>query len=193
MRASAIRTPRPAALCNAVSAVLFAATLAVLLAGSCNRREAEVERGAAPAAPPRAVPAAAGQQVVPAYHAIVIGISKYAASGGSGWEPLVTARKDAEAVADTLEQKYDFKVTRLLDGDATRSAIVGALADMASLSSNDAVLIYFAGHGFFDETLGEGYWIPADARRAEVSGTANADWVWNSVVTKMVAATRAHR
>jgi hypothetical protein len=125
------------------------------------------------------------------YHAIVIGISDYTQHGGNGWEKLHTARNDAIAVADSLEQRYDFEVTRLLDQDATRDAILVALDSISSLSPNDAALIYFAGHGYYDENLGEGYWIPVDAQKKNNGRFTKEDWIWNTMVTKVIGASAA--
>jgi len=129
--------------------------------------------------------------LLPRYRALVVGINDYARHGGSGWRGLVTARPDAEAVANLLETEYGFEVKRLLDRDATRGSIMAALDDLASLTSEDACVVYFAGHGFYDETLGEGYWIPADARRTDDGRLVKEDWLWNSTITKIIGASMA--
>lgn len=147
---------------------------------------------------PRSIPkkqdTAAGNsqtRAVPKYHAVVIGINDYAHHSGSGWNDLQTARPDAEAVADLLESEYAFSVTRLFDSDATRGAIIATLDALSSLTKDDAALMYFAGHGFYDKTLGEGYWIPSDARRKTPERYAKEDWVWNSTITKIIGASMA--
>ena len=61
-------------------------------------------------------PQAQAPDARPRFHALVIGINEYQAhSKGSGWEPLLTSRPDAEAVARLLEQEYGFEVQRLVD------------------------------------------------------------------------------
>ena len=126
------------------------------------------------------------------YHAIVIGINKYKRfRSGQGWGSLDTARHDAEAVARTLEQKYGFKVTTLVDTEATRDAIMKALDQVIYLDINDAVTIYYAGHGYYQKELSEGFWIPSDARRVEGQRLAKEDWLWNSTITKMLGASKA--
>lgn len=128
---------------------------------------------------------------LPRYQALVVGINDYAQHGGSGWQGLATARPDAEAVADLLEDQYGFAVKRLLDKDATRAAILAAMDNLASLTPEDACVVYFAGHGFYDKTLGEGYWIPADARRTDEDRLTKEDWLWNSTITKIIGASMA--
>ncbi|MBN1671125.1 MAG: caspase family protein [Kiritimatiellae bacterium] len=128
---------------------------------------------------------------MPEYHALVIGINTYTAHGPDGWEALKTARRDAEEIADILEQAYGIQGQRLLDKDATLGAIMGALDGLMELGPGAAVLIYFAGHGFYDENLKEGYWIPADARKRKGGRYAKEDWIWNSTITKILGASPA--
>jgi len=129
---------------------------------------------------------------VPSYRALVIGINQYQPAGkGEGWQVLQSARADAESVAHVLASDYGFKVQTLLDGNATRSAILNALDDMATSGTDGADLIYFAGHGYFDEQLQEGYWIPADARRTTGGREAKEDWLWNSTLTRLISASHA--
>lgn len=131
------------------------------------------------------------QVPLPSYRALVIGINRYQPSGGEGWQSLQSARADAESVAATLALNYGFTVQTLLDGEATRSAILNALDEMATSGTDGADLIYFAGHGYFDEKLQEGYWIPSDARKTVGGREAKEDWLWNSTLTRLISASRA--
>lgn len=128
---------------------------------------------------------------MPDYRALVIGINQYRPEGGTGWQALQSARPDAEAVAKTLSEQYGFQVKSLLDGEATRAGILSALDELVATSADTADLVYFAGHGFFDETLQEGYWIPSDARRQQDGRAAKEDWLWNSTITRLINASRA--
>ena len=128
---------------------------------------------------------------MPKYRALVIGINKYDQAGGEGWSQLHSARGDAEAVAETLSDKYGFEVQTLLDQKATRGAILNALDEMATTGNDGADLIYFAGHGSFDEKLQEGYWIPVDARRTVNGHDAKEGWLWNSTLTRLISASTA--
>lgn len=133
----------------------------------------------------------AAKAALPAYRALVIGINQYAKNGGEGWQTLNSARADAEAIAQTLSNDYGFHVQTLLDGEATRSAILNAMDELAVSGSDGADLIYFAGHGFFDDKLQEGYWIPADARKTVDGRQAKEDWLWNSTITRLINASHA--
>jgi len=97
----------------------------------------------------------------------VIGESRY-----QKFESLPTAVKDANAVAQLLEQRYGFHVTRL--ENATRPQILGALGATAKrMTGNDNLLIYYAGHG---ELLNDkGYWKPVDADFEQTNWISPAD------------------
>jgi formylglycine-generating enzyme required for sulfatase activity len=97
-----------------------------------------------------------------AYRALVIGINDYE---DSKIPDLETAANDARAVAEVLRGRYGFQVKLILDRKATREAIYKALRSLASSTKpDDSVLIYYAGHGDFDRTYDDGWWIPADAK-----------------------------
>ena len=70
---------------------------------------------------------------------------------------------DAEAVAATLRDTYNFHVTLLLD--ATRDKIILALDKLrTTLTEDDNLLIYYAGHGTLDKEAERGYWLPVNAQ-----------------------------
>jgi hypothetical protein len=112
-----------------------------------------------------------------AYHALVIGINNY-----RYLPKLKTALGDAQAVASTLRNQYGFD-TKLLP-DATRDQILTALDDYRrTLSEESNLLIYYAGHGYYDRDEDQAYWAPADAEKdtyarwiiaEEITGVARA-------------------
>lgn len=93
-------------------------------------------------------------------YAVVIGIDKYPASR---WPNLSYARKDAEGVGAFLEGQ-GFRVTQLINEQATKSAIIKAMQnDLARrVNKNDRILVFFAGHGHTEELANEdwGYIVP---------------------------------
>jgi TPR repeat protein len=94
------------------------------------------------------------------YYALVIGIDHYRPP----MKTLQTAVNDAQAMGKLLEQHYGFKVTYLLDQNATRFNILDALSRYRNtLGENDSLLIYYAGHGFSDHDADKAYWLPVDA------------------------------
>jgi hypothetical protein len=68
------------------------------------------------------------------YRALIIGINDYQ---DTRIPDLETAVSDAKALADLLGEKYGFKVTLLLDCNASREAISKALRDLAKSTRHD--------------------------------------------------------
>jgi len=139
---------------------------------------------ATPAATPKA--GGAKKPALPAgirfgdYHALVIGINKYA-----HLTDLVTAEDDAKSMARLLNEQYGFNITLLLN--PTRAEIIDALDDLrATLKFKDNLLIYYAGHGWLDEQADQGFWLPADAKPDRRSA-----WVSNDIITGTLKAVEA--
>jgi len=89
------------------------------------------------------------------FHAVVIGESQY-----GKYESLPTGVNDARAIAQLLETKYGYEVTRL--ENATQQQILEALrATAKKMSQDDNLLVYYAGHG--EVRNKKGYWLPVDA------------------------------
>ena len=92
-------------------------------------------------------------------YALLIGINLY-----QQIPKLQTAVHDAQEVARVLEEQYGFTATLLLDGKATRSAIIKELNSIKNrLTTNDRLLIYYAGHGWNDKETETSYWLPVDS------------------------------
>ena len=95
------------------------------------------------------------------YWALVIGINDYVAANR-----LATAVKDAEEVAEVLIKKYGFSrehVIQLINDRATRTNIEDALYQVGRRAGvADSVIIYYAGHGQYDDDGRLGWWVPVD-------------------------------
>lgn len=116
---------------------------------------------------------------VPKYHALVIGINDH-----QHWQNLREVRQRAEKVAGLLQRRYGFgNVRALYDRDASRERILGKLCRQArELRFTDALLMYFAGHGYYDKLLKKGYWVPTKGRETIRNGPADADWIHDSTL-----------
>ena len=113
-------------------------------------------------------------------HALVIGNDAY-----RSLPPLLTARNDAEAVADVLRNQYGYEVKLLTD--ATRTDILRSINDYrARLTETDNLLIYYAGHGIRDESEDHGYWLPVDADPKD-----STHWIANADITRHLKAMRS--
>ena len=109
------------------------------------------------------------------YHALIIGNNDY-----SHLTDLTTAVNDVKAVEEVLRSKYGFK-TRLLF-NANRYTMLSALNQMReTLTEDDNLLIYYAGHGELDNVNLRGHWLPTDA---EPESTAN--WISNVAITDIL-------
>ena len=109
------------------------------------------------------------------YHALLIGNNDY-----RHLPDLASPVNDVTELARTLEQRYGFRTTVLIDAD--RYQILSALNTLReTLTSRDNLLIYFAGHGELDEVNQRGHWLPVDAER-----DSTANWIPTTAVTDIL-------
>jgi uncharacterized caspase-like protein len=114
------------------------------------------------------------------YLALVIGNEQYA-----DFTKLRTPLADVRALAALLTREYGFEVKVL--ANATRYQIVSALSKLRQQATeNDNVLIYYAGHGYLDESTSRGYWLPVDAEHDNI-----ANWLSTSDITDVLAGLQA--
>ncbi len=109
------------------------------------------------------------------YYALVIGNDDY-----QQWDPLQNAIADAEAVGQLLGTQYGFKVKFLKN--ASRTDILKTLNEYRKvLTEQDNLLIYYAGHGFWEKNINRGYWIPVEADLED-----NSNWILLPTVTDLL-------
>lgn len=93
---------------------------------------------------------------------LAIGIDKY-----EELPKLNNAVKDAEDFVKLMQVRYGFpkkNITVLKDKKATEDHIEQELTHYADkLTEEDNLIVYYSGHGLFDEQLEEGYWLPVDS------------------------------
>lgn len=100
------------------------------------------------------------------YYALIIGVSEYEDETipDLNGEPT----KDAQALADVLVTNYTFdrnNVTILKN--PTDSEIKRAFYNLRQkVTDKDNVLIFYAGHGEYDEVSEHGYWLPSNSVKA---------------------------
>jgi hypothetical protein len=106
------------------------------------------------------------------FFALVIGINNY-----EHLPKLATAVQDAQALASILRDQYGFQTTPLFN--ATHDQIMKAMNDYRhSLDENASLLIYYAGHGYYDKDADKAYWLPVDADRDD-----NSHWIMAESIT----------
>ncbi len=108
------------------------------------------------------------------YYALLIGSSDYKDPAIPDLEGLPV--NDALALEKVLKTNYTFAAENInVLKNPSRREIVIALDDLSKkVTTNDNVLIFYAGHGHYEDENDIGYWLPTDA---EVSNSAN--WLYN--------------
>lgn len=115
-------------------------------------------------------------------YALLIGINLY-----QQIPKLHTAVHDAKEVARVLEEQYGFTATLLLDGKATRSAIIKELNSIKNrLATNDRLLIYYAGHGWNDKETETSYWLPVDSEQNDPTNWLEAKTITDQLKRSQV-------
>lgn len=107
------------------------------------------------------------------YKALLISNQDY----NNGINDLEFPTRDAEKLKHILKTYYAFKPNDIVHiNNAKRTDIIEILDSLAaSITPKDNLLIFYAGHGIFDENLKKGYWLPTDADPAK-----KTNWVSNS-------------
>jgi hypothetical protein len=110
------------------------------------------------------------------YYALLVGIDNYE---DPNLMDLDNPVKDAQNLYNVLVSDYYFeKDNVMLIKNAKRADITDALDIIAEkITKNDNLLIFYAGHGWWDKNANVGYWLPSDA-----SISRKADWFGNSAL-----------
>jgi hypothetical protein len=110
------------------------------------------------------------------YFGLIIGIENYRDENIPDLENPI---RDAEKVYNALITHYTFDPENIhMLRDATRDDLIRALDELAhAVTSDDNLLIFYAGHGWWDEEANNGYWLPADA-----DSRVKTNWFRNSAL-----------
>lgn len=108
-------------------------------------------------------------------YALVIGNNAY-----QHVRSLKTAEQDAKTVDAVLRERFGFDSKLVLN--ATRQDILSRISYYRrALGANDNLLIYYAGHGYFDREADKAYWLPVDARTDDNSNWISADDITSNI------------
>jgi len=121
---------------------------------------------------------------LPRYHALIIGVSKYQ-NVSAGLPNLDMPVHDAKQLSQLLVEKYAFdkKDVHVLT-NATREEIINQFDHLAeAVGEKDNLLIFYAGHGYYDKGKDFGYWLPADAKL-----NSRSAWIANSTIKDYIGA-----
>jgi hypothetical protein len=113
------------------------------------------------------------------YYALLIGISEYKDSRLNLLKPV----QDIETLKVTLTTHYTFdQKDVILLKNPTRNQIFEALYELRKqLTAKDNLLIFFAGHGYWDKDISQGYWWPSDSYANNPS-----NWLSNSDLKEQI-------
>ena len=116
------------------------------------------------------------------YYALLIGIDQY---HDPDIPDLDNPIRDAQLFYETLTRQYHFDTLHIeFLKNPTRSEIIRELDLLrGKISERDNLLIFYAGHGYWDEDAGIGYWLPADA-----TTETTVDWFRNSTLVDYLQA-----
>jgi len=96
---------------------------------------------------------------------LVLGVDDY-----QHWPDLNNATRDAKEVYRVLTEKYKFEKENsllLLDTKVTRTSVLQTLRSYIEKINNDNLLVYYSGHGQYDDLSRQGYWVPSEADHDE--------------------------
>lgn len=112
------------------------------------------------------------------YFALVIAIEDYLYL-----TPLDQPLNDAMRLIKIITSSYSFNQDDIIFlQNPTREEIIDKLDELVkTVKSIDNLLIFYAGHGYWDEERGTGYWLPVDARKE-----STANWLRNSTIQEYI-------
>lgn len=114
------------------------------------------------------------------YFALIIAVQDYISQDLTDLDNPV---KDARALHHILTANYSFEPDNtilLLNPNMTE--LIEAFDKLSQvIRTEDNLLIFYAGHGYWDERFRQGYWLPSDA-----SKNNRAQWVSNSTIRDFI-------
>jgi hypothetical protein len=114
-------------------------------------------------------------------YALIIGINNYESQQ---IPDLLNPVNDAEKLATILKQHYNYSDSNIkLLKNPNREQIIVALDVLEkTLTENDNLLIFYAGHGHWDKQSQRGYWLPSNASHNNTS-----NWIRNSTISGYIS------
>jgi len=119
------------------------------------------------------------------YYALIIGNEVYL---DPEVPTLSNPIKDATKLYEVLTDSYVFKPENITFlKNATYVQMINAFDELSNkITPNDNLLIFYAGHGHWDEAKKLGYWLPVDAQN-----NSTAFWIPNSRISDYLKATNS--
>lgn len=116
--------------------------------------------------------------------ALLIGIDDYT---DQEIPKLANAISDIEAIGKVFNTKMHYEIRPIKN--ASRETIIQALNQLAiEMETSDSLVVYYAGHGYFNDKTGGGYWIPANALVVDPTS-----WISNTSISEMLSTISANQ
>lgn len=114
------------------------------------------------------------------YYALIIAVEDYISNSINDLDQPV---KDARHLRDVLTTQYIFEPQNVvLLENATREQIIENFDRLSKkIRKQDNLLIFYAGHGYWDEKFQQGYWLPANSER-----DSRTEWISNSTIVDFI-------
>ena len=119
------------------------------------------------------------------YYALILGVNDYE---DPNIPDLGNPISDAKKLSEILISQYTFDEANVFVlENPTRSKIIQEFEILSEwLTYNDNLIIFYAGHGYWDEYKEIGYWLPSDAVMGDFS-----TWIRNSTVKDYIGAIKS--
>lgn len=125
------------------------------------------------------------QKNPPKFYALIMGANDYSDSNITDLDKPIS---DATKLFNVLTDRYTFDPNNVIFlKNPTREQIINELDRLTrKVGKNDNLLVFFAGHGYWDKETDFGYWIPTDSK-----SNSTANWMANSQIRDYVAAIKS--
>ena len=119
------------------------------------------------------------------YYALIIGNNSYNDNAISSLDEPIN---DATKLYNVLTTQYTFEPQNVtLLKNATYVQMIEAFDNLSNtLTENDNLLVFYAGHGWWDEDKNLGYWLPTDAKK-----NSTAFWIGNSRISDYMSSIKS--
>lgn len=110
------------------------------------------------------------------FYALIIAVQDYQDKSVNSLDYPI---QDATRVRDILRKTYTFEDGNIIFlKNPDRATIINKLDELAQrITEEDNLLIFYAGHGYWDDKLKQGFWLPSNAR-----SSSRSEWLSNGNV-----------
>ncbi|HON71280.1 MAG TPA: caspase family protein [Tenuifilum sp.] len=124
-------------------------------------------------------------KTAPRYFALIMGANDYSDDAITDLDNPI---QDATKLYTVLVNRYTFDPSNVIFlKNPTREQMINAMDWLTrKVTKYDNLLVFYAGHGFWDKETDFGYWIPTDSK-----SNSTANWLANSQIKDYVAAIKS--